>query len=162
MISKRHLFFNMIIVIFPWLTLLFIGKSNFKRYSVAGVFIIVFEIFNHLYGNKKKWWKFYDKKDSFLKDELPFSIGPYAPFSMWLLKYSYGSFKKFLLLNVLADGIFAFIMMDIMKKFKIIRLNRLSRIQFFFYIHYKAYLLYGVQYLYEKWRSRGRRIESLV
>ncbi|MGY3715871.1 hypothetical protein ACWE42_10140 [Sutcliffiella cohnii] len=162
MITRRHLFFNLSIILFPWLSLIFIGKSNFKRYSVAGVFIIVFEIFNHLYGNKKKWWKFYDKKDFFIKDELPFSIGPYMPLCMWILKYSYGNFKKFLFLNVVADGIFAFIMMDVMKKFKIIRLNRLSRIQFFFYIHYKAYLLYGVQYLYEKWRSRGRKIESLA
>ncbi|THE11869.1 hypothetical protein E1I69_13360 [Bacillus timonensis] len=150
MASRRHRIFNFLVIMIPWLTLLFIGKQNFKRYSVSGVFIVLFEILNHLYGHKKKWWKFFDKPKSFIKDELPFSVGPYMPLSMWLLKFSYGNFKKFVLLNVIADGIFAFLGMDILKKLKIISLNRLSRFQFFIYIHYKAYLLYGVQYLYEK------------
>jgi len=103
-----------------------------------------------LYGHQRKWWKFYDKKDSFIKDELPFSIGPYMPLSMWLLKSSYGNFKKFLLLNIIVDGIFAFYFIDVLKRLKIVSLNRLSHFQFFIYLHYKAYLLYGVQYLFEK------------
>lgn len=150
MISRKHLVFNLSIVLIPWLSLLCMEKRNIKRYSFAGIFIIIFEIINHLYGHKQKWWKFYDKRKSFIKDELPFSIGPYMPFSMWLLKTSYGNFKKFVLLNVIADGIFAFLVMDVLKKFKIISLNRLSRFQFFIYLHYKAYLLYGVQYLCER------------
>lgn len=148
--NQRHLLFNLAIIIFPWLTLLFIGKKSFKRYSWAGIFIIVFEIINHLYGNKRNWWKFYDKRKLFIKDELPFSIGPYMPLSMWLLKISFGNFKKYIMLNAIADGIFAFVVMDVLKRFKIVRLNRLNRIQFFVYIHYKAYLLYGFQYLLEK------------
>lgn len=152
MIKRRHLLFNLAIITIPWLSLLFIGKKSFKRYSFTGVFIVVFEIINHIYGHRKNWWKFYDGYKSFFKDELPFSIGPYMPFTMWLLKYSYGNFKKFVLLNVIADGVFAFVMMDVLKKFKIISLNGLTRVQFFFYIHYKAYLLYAVQYLIEKYR----------
>lgn len=152
MIKRRHLLFNLAIITIPWLSLLFIGKKSFKRYSFTGLFIVVFEIINHIYGHRKNWWKFYDGYKSFFKDELPFSIGPYMPFTMWLLKYSYGNFKKFVLLNVIADGVFAFVLMDVLKKCKIISLNGLTRVQFFFYIHYKAYLLYAVQYLIEKYR----------
>jgi hypothetical protein len=155
MASKKKKLFNVSIILFPWLSLLLIGKRNFKRYSFAGVFIVIFEIINHLYGHKRKWWKFYDKPKSFIKDELPFSVGPYMPLSLWLLKLSYGNFKKYVLLNVIADGLFAFIFMDILKKLKIIRLNKLSRFQFFLYIHYKAYLLYGVQYMVERIRRRN-------
>lgn len=150
MVSRRHFVFNISIIMIPWLSLLFMGKRSVKRYSVAGVFIVIFEIINHMYGHKQKWWKFYDKPKSFIKDELPFSVGSYMPLSMWLLKISYGNFKKFVLLNAIADGLFAFLFMDILKKLKIIRLNRLNRLQFFIYIHYKAYLLYGVQFLFEK------------
>ncbi|WP_174732428.1 hypothetical protein [Mesobacillus harenae] len=150
MVSRRHLVFNISIIMIPWLSLLFIGKRSVKRYSVAGVFIVIFEIINHMYGHKQNWWKFYGKPKAFIKDELPFSVGPYMPLSMWLLKISYGNFKKFVLLNAIADGLFAFLFMDILKKFKIVRLNRLNRLQFFIYIHYKAYLLYGVQFLFEK------------
>jgi hypothetical protein len=150
MITRRHLVFNLSIIIIPWLSLLFIGKRSFKRYSLAGILIVVFEIINHLYGHKRKWWKFFDKRRSFIRDELPFSIGPYMPVSMWLLKLSYGNFKKFVLLNVIYDGLFAFLFIDVLKKLKIIGLNKLNHFQFFIYIHFKAYLLYGVQYLIEK------------
>lgn len=152
MATRRHKVFNLLVILIPWLSLLFLGRRNIKRYSLAGVFIVAFEILNHMYGHKRNWWKFYDKKKSFLKDELPFSVGPYMPLSMWILKFSYGNFKLFTLLNVIADGLFAFLFIDILKKFKIIGLNRLNHFQFFIYLHYKAYLLYGVQYLYEKLR----------
>src|SRR5919205_4560682 len=109
MVSKRHKFLNLFIILIPWLTMLFIGKRSIKRYSVAGIFIVIFEILNHLYGRKKKWWKFYDMPKSFIRDELPFDIGPYMPMSLWILKYSYGNFIKFVLLNVLANGFFAFL-----------------------------------------------------
>ncbi|MBD8067822.1 hypothetical protein [Bacillus sp. PS06] len=150
MASRRHSIFNQVLVIIPWLTTLFMGKRSFKRYSISGVFIIIFEIINHMYGKQKKWWKFYDKPRSFLKDELPFSVGPYMPLSMWLLKVSKGSFKKFVLLNAIADGLFAFVFINIFKKWKIVGLNRLSNWQFFLYLHYKVYLLFGFQYLLEK------------
>jgi hypothetical protein len=150
MATRRHKVFNLSMILIPWLSLLFIGKRSLRRYSFAGVFIVIFEIINHLYGHKKKWWKFYEKRKSFIRDELPFSVGPYMPLSMWILKNSYGNFKKFVLLNVISDGFFAFLFMEILKKFKIARLNRLNHLQFFVYLHYKAYILYGVQYLYEK------------
>lgn len=153
MISMRHLLFNMTIILVPWASLFFIGKRSFKRYSFAGMFIIVFEIINHLYGHKRKWWKFYDKRANFFKDELPFSLGPYMPLSLWILKMSFGNFKKYVLLNAIADGLFAFFFIDVLKKIKIISLHRLNHFQFFAYLHYKAYLLYGVQYLYEKIRD---------
>ncbi len=77
---------------------------------------------------------------SFLKDEMPFSIGPYMPISMLIQKYSYGNFKKYILLNIISDGLFAFLFIDILKKYRII-LNGLNHIQFFVYLHYKAYLM---------------------
>ncbi|WML54943.1 hypothetical protein RCG17_10265 [Neobacillus sp. PS3-12] len=150
MATRRHKVFNLSIILIPWLSLLFIGKRSLRRYSLAGIFIVIFEIINHLYGHKRHWWKFYDKRKSFIRDELPFSVGPYMPLSMWILKYSYGNFKKYVLLNVVSDGLFAFLFIDILKKFKIISLNRINHLQFFAYLHYKAYILYGIQYLYEK------------
>lgn len=152
MLSNRHKLFNLVIIVVPWLSLLFLRKREVKRFSFAGVVIVLFEIINHMIGHKRNWWKFYDKRNSFIKNELPFSIGPYMPMSIWLLKYSYGNFKKFVGLNIIADGVFAFLLMDILKKLKIIRLNRLNRIQFFIYLHFKAYILYGVQYLVENKR----------
>lgn len=153
MLSKRHKLFNIILILIPWLSVLFLGKHHLKRFSWAGLFIVIFEIINHKIGEKRNWWIFYDKRKSFLTNELPFSIGPYMPLSMWLLKFSYGNFKKYFLLNVIVDGLFAFPIITLLKKMKIIGLNRLNHFQFFIYLNYKAYLLYGMQYWIEKKRS---------
>ncbi|QDP42101.1 hypothetical protein FN924_05370 [Radiobacillus deserti] len=150
MLTRKHLIFNIFLLIVPWCTVLFIGKRTFSRYSSAGFFIVIFEIINHLFGHKRNWWKFYDKRRSFIRDELPFDIGPYMPISLWILKFSYGNFKKYVLLNVLANGLFAFYLINVLKKMKIIGLDKLNHLQFFLYFHYKAYILYFVQYLFEK------------
>ncbi|UTR10112.1 hypothetical protein MM300_19885 [Evansella sp. LMS18] len=148
--SKRHLLFNLAIIIIPWLSIIFLGKRNIKRYFLSSSIIAAYEILSHIHGQKKRFWKFYEKPRFFIRDELPFDIGPYIPMSMWMLKISYGNFKKFILLNAVYNALFAFVGMPLFKKMKIIRLHRLSHLQFFLYIHYKAYLLYGVQYLLER------------
>ncbi|MCA0987150.1 hypothetical protein [Guptibacillus algicola] len=163
MTSKRHVLFNLCMILIPWLSLRFIGKRYIKRFFLASFIIFVFEVLNHLYGRNRKWWKFYDKPSSFLRDEFPFDIGPYMPMSMWILKYSYGNFKKFVAINAIANGMFAFLYIPFLKKIKIVRLDRLTYFQFFLYIHYKAYLLYGVQNLYERVRkvNNGEGKESI-
>lgn len=153
LITKKHLIFNISLIVFPWLTLFFIGKKSLKRFSISGLFIVGFEILNHIYGHKRNWWKFYDGHKDFYKDELPFSIGPYMPLSMWILKYSYGNFKKYIVLNLIVDGLFAFFLINVFKKYRIISLNGINHIQFFIYLHYKAYLMYGVQSLVERYRK---------
>ncbi|MRG88075.1 hypothetical protein [Salinibacillus xinjiangensis] len=152
-ISNRHLIFNLSIILIPWLTMIFFGKRNLKRFTVAGVVTTVVEILNHMIGKKLGWWEFFDKDKSFVKNELPFDLGPYMPMSMWILRFTYGNFKKFLLLNTLADGLFTIPVMPLLKKMKIIRLHRLSYLQFFIYIFYKAFILYGVQYWVENRRN---------
>lgn len=156
MASARHKIFNIVIPVIPWISLLYFGKRDFKRYAFSGITITIFETLNHWYGHHKKWWRFYDKPRKFYRDELPFDLGIYMLLSMWFLKLSRGSFAKFVLFNAIANGIFAFFIMDLLKKFKIVGLKRLNRIQFFHYLHFKVYILYVIQHLSEKWRiSKG-------
>lgn len=150
MISKRHFLFNIGIIVIPWLSVLFLGKRNFKRFSLAGIIIVIIEMIHHKNGQKRKWWVFFEKPKSFLTNGLPFSIGPYMPISLWILRLTYGNMKNYILLNVIADWIFAYPVMTLLKKIRIIRLKRLSHFQFFIYIHHKAYILYGIQYLIDK------------
>lgn len=148
--SKRHLVYNTVIILFPWLSLLLIGKRNMKRFFPAALGTVIYEMIHQKIGRKRKYWIFYDKYSSFFSDELPFSIGPYIPISMWTLKFSNGNFRKFLLLNTASDSFFAVPFIQFLKKVKIVGLYRLNKFQFFLYLFHKAFLLYGLQYLVEK------------
>jgi hypothetical protein len=92
---------------------------------------------------------FMGRKKSFFTNELPFSIGAYMPLSMWLLKLYFGDLKKFMLANAVSDGIFAFAIIEFLKRIKVIKLN-MSYPMFFVYLYFKAPILYAIQYLVEK------------
>lgn len=153
LLSKRHLAFNIAMILIPWISVLFMGKRDIKRFFPASLITILFEMMNAKVGQKRKWWVFYDKRKSFITNELPFTLGPFLPGAMWILKLTYGNKKNFLLLNALVDGFFAFILTKVLEKLKIARLGRLNEVQFFIYLFYKVALLYGAQIFVENKRK---------
>jgi hypothetical protein len=144
---------NLAMVLLAWLTSPFLGLNNTKRFIRASLLIVFFEFINVLIGKRRKWWVFYNKPNSYLFNEFPFGIGPFLVGSMWILKWTYGNFKLFILLNAIIDGIFAFIMTCVIKKIKLFTLVRINKFQFFVYVFYKAFLLYGFQYIIESKRK---------
>jgi len=144
---------NIAMILLSWLSAPLLGSKNIKRFFPASLLVVLFEAINVQIGKRRKWWVFYNKPRSYLSGEFPFNVGPFIVGSMWILKWSYGNFKRFLLLNAAVDGFFAFISIRIMEKFKVAKLVRLNRIQFFVYFYYKAFLLYGLQYLFDKKRN---------
>ncbi len=131
------------------ISLPFLGSRNIKRFISASILIVIIEIINVRVGKKKKWWFFYNKPNSMITGELPFNIGPFWVGSMWILKWTYGNFKRFILLNAIVDSAFVITLSVFFKKLKIFTLVRMNKFQFFLYFFLKAFLLYGFQFLFE-------------
>ena len=144
---------NVVMVSLSWLSLLFLGKRNIKRFLPASILITLIESINVQIGKKRKWWVFYNRPDSYISGEFPFNIGPFLIGSMWILKWTYRNFKQFILLNAMVDGAFVLIMSIFFKKMKIFTLVRFNKIQFFLYFFLKAFLLYGFQFLFDNRRK---------
>lgn len=62
MLSKRRLAFNTVLILLPWLSLLFLGKRTIKHFFLAGLVTVIFEVFNAKIGQKRKWWFFMIKE----------------------------------------------------------------------------------------------------
>ncbi|MCQ6276077.1 hypothetical protein JMM81_14175 [Bacillus sp. V3B] len=144
---KNQRFINIAMVLLPWFSLPFFGWRNIKRFLPASILVIILEALNVQVGKKRKWWVFYNKPKSYIWGEFPFNIGPFLVASMWILKWTYGNFKQFLLLNAIINAFFAFILRRIMEKLKVFKLVRFNELQFFLYFFYKAFFLYGFQYM---------------
>lgn len=140
---------NVAMVLITWLTLPLLGSHNIKRFLPASILIVVIDGISIQIGKKLKWWVFYNKPKSYLFGEFPFSIGPFFVSSLWTLKWAYGNFKKFILLNAIINVIFAFPVANFARKFRYYTLVRLTNFQFFLNFISKAFLLYGIQYLLE-------------
>lgn len=147
---KNQWFINISIVLLSWLSLAFFGKRNIKRFLPASILIVLLEAFTVQVGKKRKWWTFFNKPNSYITGELPFNLGPFLVGSMWILKWTYGNFKKFILLNAIVNAFFAFILIKLMEKLKVAKLVRFNNFNFFLYFFYKAPLLYALQYTIER------------
>nr|WP_295971995.1 hypothetical protein [uncultured Bacillus sp.] len=150
MMLKNQWIYNIAMILLSWSSLSFIGKNNIKRFLPASVLIVIFEAINAIIGKKRKWWIFYNKPKSYISGEFPFNIGPFFLSSIWVLKKGYGNIKKFLILNAIVDAFFTTIYITVLEKLKIVRLARINNFQFFLYFFYKAFFLYGFQYIIEK------------
>ncbi|MBB2481957.1 hypothetical protein H5P36_17425 [Bacillus sp. APMAM] len=158
MSMKMRIFLNIAMVLLSWSTLPFFGLQNMKRFFPVSLLIGVIEAVNVLIGKKRKWWVFYHKPNSYLFNEFPFNIGPFLIGSMWILKWTYGKFSRFVLLNAIVNAFFAFPFSVLSKKIRYYTLVRFNHFQFFLYFFLKAFVFYWLQYLYEKKTTKLRVI----
>ncbi len=155
--KKNHVFLNVGMVGLSWFIILLLGKENIKKYLPASIFILFVEKLHAAHGKKQKWWVFYNKPKSYFFGEFPYQVGPFFMLALWTLKKAYGDFKPFILLNAGISAFFAFPLTYMAKQIKYYRLNRINHVQFFFYFFYKSFLLYGFQYLIERWFSKREK-----
>ncbi|MEH7387755.1 hypothetical protein V7147_20490 [Bacillus sp. JJ1521] len=144
---------NITMVIIAFSTVPFIGLQNLKRFLPVSILIGCIEVINAFIGKKRRWWVFYNKPNSYLFNEFPFNIGLFLVSSIWLMKWSYGKFTKFVFLNAIGNAFFAYPFAKFARKIKYFTLVRLNHLQFFFYFFSKVFLFYGLQYLFEKYKK---------
>jgi hypothetical protein len=123
----------LLLFLLTWSTLSFLGIRNIKRFLPASFLILLIEFISTLIGKKHNWWIFYNKPKSFLFGEFPYLIGSFLVGSMWILNWTYGNFKQFILLNAIVNAFFASPGARFAKKIKHYKLVRLNEFQFFLY-----------------------------
>jgi hypothetical protein len=134
----------------PWLSIPLLGVSTFKRFLPGVIFMNLYLVAEGRFAEKKKWWWFpYSVKPNVLA-ELPLILGPFLVGPLWVLKYTYGKFNLYLLVNIIIDSLFTYLGIDWFKKIGYATLVRLTKVQLSFVFLIKTFLLYGFQVLYEK------------
>jgi hypothetical protein len=136
-------------MVLPWFSLSFFERKSFKRFLPATIFICTFVQIEDIFATKHKWWWFYENLFPRLKGITPLIIGPFLVGTLWILKLTYGKFFLYLLTNTVIHIIFAFPIVNWLKKMGIASLVRLSRVRLILLFLGKAVLLYSVQSAYE-------------
>ncbi|MDQ0201227.1 hypothetical protein [Neobacillus ginsengisoli] len=149
MLMKNKWLFNITMVLLSWISISFLDWRSIKRFFPTFIFVFLINCIDVPIGKKRKWWFFYNKPHSFFHNEFPFLIGPMLAVALWSLKWTYGHFKNFIMLNALFQLIFTFLAKSLFPKIKLFKLVRLNAFQFFLYFFYKAFFLYGFQYIFE-------------
>ncbi len=159
MSMKNKWLFNISMIVLSWIPMPFLGWKSIKRFFPAFIFVYLLNCIDVPIGKKRRWWWFYNKPNSFFYNEFPFLIGPMLLVALWSLKWTFGNFKKFLMLSAFIHFIFTILAKSFFPKIKLFRLDRLNAFQFFLYFFYKALFLYGFQFIFEnKKRLFNRRM----
>ncbi|WP_088105818.1 hypothetical protein [Halalkalibacter urbisdiaboli] len=144
-----------LMTISPWLTVPFLGVNTLRRFLPASLFMSLYLIAEGRFAEKKKWWWFpFNIKPNVL-GEMPLIIGPFLVGSLWILKYFYGKFNLYLLINIIVDSLFTYIGINWFKKIGYASLVRLTKFQLSFVFLIKTFILYGSQILYENYFSQS-------
>ncbi|MCM3160036.1 hypothetical protein [Metabacillus litoralis] len=150
---SRLLLFLMMIL--PWFSLPVIDKKSFKRFYPASLFISIIVWLESFIAKKRRWWWFYERIHPKIRGETPLIWGPFFIGSLWIMKFTYGKFYLYLLINLLVDSFFSFRLVNWFQKLGISSLVRMNRLQLLFVFQFKALLLYGFQFIKEK----GNRVK---
>jgi hypothetical protein len=153
MSMKKQWLLNIVMILLSLLTIPLLGWRTIKRFLPASILAVLLCSLDAQIGKKRRWWSFYNKPESFIQNEFPFLIGPMLAMSLWTLKWGYGNFKKFILLNIIGEAIFVSLITRLFTKLKLYKLVQFNEFHFFLYFFYKAFFLYGFQILFEKYKK---------
>lgn len=103
--NNKILLWTMVIV--PWLSLFLMKKEDIKRYIPAGLFSSFLLVILQEAGVANHWWYF---------RETIYPLAVFTPFTesvdvilpMWVLKYTYGRFGYYILVQIVGNVLFFF------------------------------------------------------
>ncbi|MED3574189.1 hypothetical protein [Cytobacillus praedii] len=139
-----------LMMILSWITIPFVGKASIKRFLPAALFMAFIVRVVNFIAKKRKWWWWYEKIHHSVSGSFPFVWGSFFVGSLWVLKFTYGNFMKFMGLNLAVDSIFTYVIEPYLQKFGIASLVRMKKIQLMYVFTVLAFLLYGFQLVKEK------------
>ncbi|TCJ00466.1 hypothetical protein [Cytobacillus praedii] len=139
-----------LMMILSWFTVPFVGRASIKRFLPAALFMAIIVRMVNFIAKKRRWWWWYVKVHPSVSGSFPFVCGSFFVGSLWILKFTYGNFMKYMGLNLAVDSIFTYVIEPYLQKFGIASLVRMKKIQLMYVFTVLAFLLYGFQLVKEK------------
>ncbi|QIZ06835.1 hypothetical protein HFZ78_09040 [Priestia megaterium] len=144
---KNSKLFYIALLIVPWLTVPLLGRNSFKKYLPAAIFMCTFTKAMEFFGEKKKWWRFYEGVSP-IKNANFFNFGPYLVACLWMLKMTFGKFPLYIISNLILHICFIYLGgIKFFKRYKIVSIEGITKFQYLAFDFLRAILLYSFQYI---------------
>ncbi|MDT8862851.1 hypothetical protein N0O92_22005 [Alkalihalobacillus sp. MEB130] len=134
----------------PWLTMPFIGKQDIRRFYPGAIAMSIYLLIEAYVAENRKWWIFREKLHPKVWGIVPLIFGPFFVGSIWIFKFTYGRFFRYLFVNLLIDAFFTYIQVPWFTQIKYLSLKKLKKFELSILFLVKSILMYGFQYFYEK------------
>ncbi|MDR4890392.1 hypothetical protein RGU12_23090 [Fredinandcohnia sp. QZ13] len=125
-------------------------KRSYITYLPVTLFSSVVLMFEVFYFTVHKLWKVKGGVSAMVCDAIIFMLGPYVFANFWVFHLSKGKILLYTLINLIADWIFAFPLITLLKKLQFFKLNT-SSAQLFTLFSLNAFMNFIFNTIYEKW-----------
>jgi hypothetical protein len=153
---KKHKKYLLALLILPWLSIPLLGPQTVKKFFLSSLIINLIVLAECFLARKRTWWYFYKSLHPKMLGEIPILFGPFLVGTMWIFKFTYGNFRKFMVTNFILDAFFVYILMGWFEKIGYGSMVRLKRYHFLMIFTTKAAFSYGLQ----KFISNKERVTS--
>ncbi len=139
---------RLFIVLCSVMAAVLLPKKSYIKYLPVSLFsssVIMFEIF---YFTVHKLWKVKGSVGAMVCDTCILLIGPYLFANYWVLSLSKGKFLPYTLINLVADWIYAFPIVSLLRQLNFFKL-KISSAKFFTLIFSNALMNYIFHKFYE-------------
>ena len=158
-IRKYSKILLVVMMVAPWFSLPLMKKVDFKRFLPASLLIILVVRIVNFIAMKQRWWWWYVKIHPKLSGVFPFLWGPFFIGAIWILKFTYGHFFRFLIVNLVIDGFFSLFIVNWLQKLGVTSLVRMKRVHLLSIFTVEALLLYALQFFRDKMVSKRAAAE---
>ncbi|MBM7651086.1 hypothetical protein [Neobacillus cucumis] len=140
----------------PWLTVFFIPKEEFKKYTPVATFATLIVLAESVLSGPFKWWKVKGGPLQKALNDFSFIFGPFFVGTIWIFRFTYGKFWLYLLANILMDSFLTYPASWILQKLHVFKLVRFKPKHIFFTAMPYAILIY----LYQMYISKPKHIND--
>ena len=97
--------------ILPWLSLFFMKSKDVKRYMPSGLLSIVLTTIVHDVGVTLGFWVVHETTFPF-NEMMPYFYGTMPLITIWVLKFTFGNYWKYMMTNIILDTGFVYLLLD--------------------------------------------------
>jgi hypothetical protein len=133
------------LLVIPWLTVFFIPKNVFKKYTPVAIFASLLVAINCMLSVPFKWWTVKGGLLNKVINDLSFILGPFFIGTIWIFRLTFGKFWLYLLTNTLMDLFLAFPINWLMQRLRVYKLVNFKSKHVFFISICFALLIYPYQ-----------------
>ena len=97
--------------ILPWFSLFFMRSKDVKRYMPSGLLSIVLTTMVHDVGVTLGFWVVHETTFPF-NEMMPYFYGTMPLMTIWVLKFTFGNYWKYMMTNIILDSGFVYLLLD--------------------------------------------------
>ncbi|MEH7413787.1 hypothetical protein V7266_00680 [Neobacillus drentensis] len=145
---------RIVLFVTPWLTVFFIPKKVFKKYTPVAIFTSLLVLVNSILAVPFKLWTVKGGLLTKALNDFSFIFGPFFVGTIWIFRFTFGRFWLYALTNLLMDLFLAYPVCRVLQKLKVFKLVNYKPKHVFYSSICFAFIIYGYQLFITRSKSR--------